>query len=218
MEIPFEPAALQYLIVIVAALAASIAVGLKRGWRGQLMAFVPILAVWGLLGMKKDTLVEAVNVAYRGLRFFLTCGTQTDAASCMQSYGVVEAALVDPSDPEQIRLLLLVVFVCAVALVFLLVLRFGRKPTSVFQRLLGAVLGVANGFTLSYLVLPLLSYRQEISLSVASASAEGQFSVGAPSLPASLSLPQVSLAAVILVVLVAFVIVAVRLMQQSSEA
>lgn len=213
MDLPFEPAVLQYLIVIVAALAASTAVGLKRGWRGQLMAFVPILAVWGLLGVEKDALVGGVNVAYKGLRFFLACGTQADAGSCIQSSGLAEAVLVDPTNPDQVRLLLLAVFVSAVVLAFLLVMRFGRRPTSVFQRLAGVVLGVANGFTLSYLVLPLLSYGQEISLPVASATGEGGLSVGAPSLPASLSLPGASLGAIMLVVFVVFVILAVRLMK-----
>lgn len=177
------------------------------------MAFVPVLAVWGLLGVEKDALVGSVNVAYKGLRFFLSCGTKGDTDSCVQSANLAQAVLVDPASPDQVRLLVLAVFVSAVVLVFLLVMRFGRQPTSVFQRLLGVVLGVANGFTLSYLVLPLLPYGQEISLPVAVATAEGELSVGAQSLPASLNLPGASLGAIMLVVFVVFVVLAVRLMK-----
>lgn len=213
MHLPFEPAVVQYLIVIVAALAVSAAVGVKRGWRGQLLAFAPIVAVWGLLGVEKDALVRSVNVVYRGLRFFLACGTQADTGSCVQSADLAQAVLVDPANPEHVRLLLLAVFVSAVALVFLLVMRFGRRPTSVFHRLLGVVLGVANGFTLSYLVLPLLPYGQKISLPVASATADGELSVGAPSLPGSVTLPGASLGVIVLVAFVVFVVLAVRLMK-----
>ncbi|HEM60828.1 MAG TPA: hypothetical protein ENO24_00915 [Chloroflexi bacterium] len=213
MKLPFEPAFLQYLIVIVTALAASTAVGLKRGWRGELMAFVPIVAIWALLGATKERLVGSMNVAYRSLRFFLACGSQANTGSCVQSSGLANAMLVDPSNPEQVRLLVLAVFICAVALIFVLVFRFGRRPSSIWQRLLGALLGVANGFTLSYLMLPLLSYREQITLPVASASAEGDLSLIGPSLPSSLSVPSVTVGAVFLVLFVPFVIVAVRLMR-----
>lgn len=216
MKLPFEPAVIQYLIVIVAALAGSIAVGLKRGWRGQLMAFVPILVIWALLGATTDGLVASINMAYRGLRFFLACGSQADTSSCVESSGVAGAMLVDANNPEQVRLLLLLIFVCAVSLIFLMVTRFGRRPTSVVQRLLGVVLGVANGFTLSYLVLPLLSYRQEITFAAASASAQEDLSLVAPNLPSSLGMPSMAAGAVFLVLFVAFVIVAVRLMKPTE--
>jgi hypothetical protein len=216
MKLPFEPAIIQYLIVIVAALAVSIAVGLKRGWRGQVMAFVPIVVVWALLGVNKDGLVGSVNAGYRGLRVFLACGSQSDSQSCLESAGVAGAALVDPGNPEQVRLLLLLFFVCTVALVFLFVTRFGRRPTSLVQRLLGAVLGVANGFTLSYLVLPFLPYRQEIILPTSSASAAEDLSPVAPNLPSSLGVPSVTAGVVFVVLFVAFVILAVRLMRPTE--
>lgn len=212
MSFDFKPAILQYLIVMGTALCASTAVGLKRGWRGQLMAFVPIVAIWGLLGVKRDALINLVNVAYRGVLFFTFCGGATDSAACLDSSGVATALLVDPGNEGQTRLLLLVVFVSAVALVFALVMRLGRKPTSFLQRLTGAALGVANGFTLSYLLLPLLPYRQQIDLPMAKAATED----GLPSVAASISMPQVSIAALVLVVFVVFVILAVRLMRPTE--
>ena len=216
MNLPFEPAVIQYLIVIATALVASTAVGLKRGWRGQLLAFIPTLAIWGLLSFRKETLINAVNVAYKGLLLFTVCGGQSDTATCLESSGVGEAVLVNPGNPDQVRHLLLLVFVTAVALVFTCVLRFGRRPTSLLQRLIGTLLGVANGFTLSYLVLPMLPYRQQIAVPVASMAAEEEMPGVVTGLPASLSVPQVSLAAVVLVVFVAFVIVAVRLMKPTE--
>lgn len=211
MRLPFEPAVLQYLIVIITALVASTAVGLKRGWRGQLMVFVPILAIWGLLGVRKEALVASVNTAYRGLLFFTACGTQTDTGSCLESSGVAAAMLVDPGNADQTHLLLLVVFVATIVLAFVLVMRLGRPPTSLLQRLMGAVLGVANGFTLSYLLLPMLPYRQQIDLPFASAAAEEELPNIAQGLPISFNVPQVSVAAVVLVSFVVFVILAVRL-------
>ncbi len=212
MSLSFEPAVLQYLIVIATSLTASTAVGLKRGWKGQLMAFVPIVVLWGLLGVKKESLISAVNATYKGLLFFTSCGSQADTGACLQSSGIAEAMLVDPGNADQSRLLLLLVFVSAVVLVFALVVRLSRPPTSLIQRLMGAVLGVANGFTLSYLLLPLLPYRQQIDLPVASAAGQELPNI-AQGLPGSLSLPPVSVAVVVLVLFVLFVIVAVRLMR-----
>jgi hypothetical protein len=212
MSLSFEPAVLQYLIVIATSLTASTAVGLKRGWKGQLMAFVPIVVLWGLLGVKKESVISAVNSTYKGLLFFTSCGSQADTGACLQSSGIAEAMLVDPGNADQSRLLLLLVFVSAVVLVFALVVRLSRPPTSLIQRLMGAVLGVANGFTLSYLLLPLLPYRQQINLPVASAAGQELPNI-AQGLPGSLSLPPVSVAVVVLVLFVLFVIVAVRLMR-----
>jgi len=216
MDLAFEPAMLQFLIVVGTALSVSTVVGLKRGWRGQLMAFVPIVAVWALLGAKGDSLISTVNVTYRGTLFFISCGSATDTASCLESRGVADAVLVDPSNAGQTQLLLLVAFVSAVALVFLAVMRFGRRPSSVLQRITGAALGVANGFTLSYLLLPLLPYRQEIDLPKATAAAEEGLPNMAQGLPASINMPHVSIAALVLVIFVVFVILAVRLMRPTE--
>ena len=216
MSLSFEPAVVQYLIVIATSLIASTAVGLKRGWRGQLMAFVPIVALWMILGARKESLISAVNATYKGLLFFASCGSQTDTEACLQSSGVTNAVLVDPGNSDQVRLLLLLVFVSAVVLILALVVRLGRRPTSMLQRLIGAALGVANGFTLSYLLLPLLPYRQEIDLPVASATEEGLPNI-AQGLPGSLPFPRVSAAVVVLALFVIFVLVAVRLMRRPAE-
>ena len=213
MNLPFEPAVLQYLIVIATALTASTMIGLKRGWRGQLMAFIPIVSIWGVLQVKMEALVSTVNSTYKGLLFFASCGSQADTSACLESSGVAHAMLVDPASADQSRLLLLLFFVSTVALVFILVMRFGRPPASLVQRLMGALLGVANGFTLSYLVLPLLSYGQRINLPVASAAAEEELPNIASSLPSFFGTPQVSVAVVVLVLIVLFVFVAVRLMR-----
>jgi hypothetical protein len=216
MNLDFEPATLQFLIVVGTALSVSTAVGLKRGWRGQLMAFLPIAAVWALLGAKRDTLFSTVNATYRGMLYFVSCGSATDTASCLESHAIVDAVLVDPSNAGQTQLLLLVAFVSAVALVFLAVMRFGRRPSSVFQRITGAALGVANGFTLSYLLLPLLPYQQEIDLPIATAAAENGLPSMAQGLPASINMPHVSIAALVLGIFVVFVILAVRLMRPTQ--
>jgi hypothetical protein len=216
MSLHFEPTTLQFLIVVVTALSASTAVGLKRGWRGQLLAFVPIVAVWALLGAKGDSLIGAVNATYRGILYFISCGSASDTASCLESRGLADAVLVDPGNAVQTQVLLLVAFVSAVALTFLAVMRFGRKPTSFLQRITGAALGVANGFTLSYLLLPLLPYRQEIDLPVAAAATDEGLPNVAQALPASISMPHVSIAAMVLVVFVLFVILAVRLMRPTE--
>jgi hypothetical protein len=216
MNLDFEPAMLQYLIVIGTALSVSTIVGLKRGWRGQLLAFVPIVVVWALLGAKEDTLVTTVNASYRGTLFFISCGSATDSASCMETHGITDVVLVDPSDAGQTQLLQLVAFVSAVAIAFLAVMRLGGRPSSILQRIMGAALGVANGFTLSYLVLPLLPYRQEIDLPIATAAADEGLPNVAQGLPTSINMPQVSIAALVLVIFVVFVILAVRLMRPTE--
>jgi len=216
MEIRLEPAVLQFLIVLVAAVAASTAVGFKRGWRGQLVAFVPIVAAWVLLGARGEALVNLVNTTYKGILFFTSCSGEADAVVCAESSGVTTVALVDPSSPDQTRLLFLTVFVMTVLLAFLLVVRFGKKPPSVLRKLMGAILGVANGFTLSYLVLPLLPYRQQIPLGVGAATAEENLPGIAPGFSGSIAVPHVSVAAAVLILFVGFVIVAVRLIRPTE--
>lgn len=216
MSMHFEPAMVQFLIVLVAALTASTALGVKRGWKGQLMAFVPIVSTWALLRAKGDALVGLVNAAYRGLRFVTSCSGEADSAACAQGADVTTVVLVDPSSPEQAHLLLLTIFVLTVLVAFLFVMRFGRKPASVVQRLMGAVIGIANGFTLSYLLLPMLPYRQQIPLPVATSAAGSDVPGVVQSFSGSLSVPHVSTAAVLLTFLVAFVGVAVRLMRPTE--
>ncbi len=208
-----EPALLQFLIVVVAALTASTALGLKRGWRGQLMAFVPIVSIWALLSAKGNALVGLVNVAYKGFQFFTSCSGEAGSAACAQAAEVTTAVLVDPSSPDQARPLFLTVFVLTVVVAFVFVVRFGRKPASILQRLMGAVIGIANGFTLSYLLLPMLPYRQQIPLPVAASAAEGELQGAGQSLPGSLSVPPVGAGVVLVAFLIAFVILAVRLIR-----
>lgn len=216
MEIHLEPTLLQFLIVLVAAVAASTVVGFRRGWRGQLVAFVPIVATWAVLGAKGEALVNLANTTYKGVLFFTSCSGDTDAVVCAESSGVTTAALVDPSSPDQTRLLFLVVFVMTVLLTFLSVIRFGREPGSVLQKLMGAILGVANGFTLSYLLLPLLPYRQQIPLDLGAATAGENLSGIAPGFLGSISVPNVSVGAGALILFVGFVIVAVRLIRPTG--
>lgn len=208
-----EPAFLQFLIVVVAALTASIALGLKRGWRGQLMAFVPIVSAWVLLNAKGDALVGLVNVAYRGLQFFTSCSGDAGSAACAQASEVGTAVLVDPGSPDQARPLFLAVFVLTVVVAFVFVLRFGRKPASILQRLMGAVIGIADGFTLSYLLLPMLPYRQQIPLPVAASAVEGDLQGAGQGLSGSLAVPPVGAGVILVAFLVAFVILAVRLIR-----
>jgi hypothetical protein len=213
---PFQPAVLQFLIVVVAALTASTALGLKRGWKGQLMAFVPIVSTWALLRAEGDALVGLVNAAYRGLRFVTSCSGEADSAACAQRVDATMALLVDPSSPDQAHLVFLTIFVLTTVAAFLFVMRFGRPPASVVQRLMGAAIGIANGFTLSYLLLPMLPYRQQIPLPVATSAAGSEVPGVAQSFSGSLSLPHVSTSVVLLTFLVAFVSVAVRLMRPTE--
>ena len=104
------------------------------------MAFIPIVSIWGVLQVQTEALIATVNSTYKGLLFFVTCGSQADTSACLESSGVAHAMLVDPASADQSRLLLLLFFVSTVALVFALVMRFGRPPGSLVQRILGALL------------------------------------------------------------------------------
>ena len=162
------------------------------------------------------TWLKAHAFIFMFLLLFTSCGSAADTAACLDSSGVAAALLVDPGNEGHTRLLVLVAFVSAVVLVFTLVMRLGKRPTSFLQRLTGAALGVANGFTLSYLLLPLLPYRQQIDLPMATAATEEGLPNLARGLPASIGMPQVSIAALVLVVFVVFVILAVRLMRPTE--
>jgi membrane-associated HD superfamily phosphohydrolase len=216
MHIRLEVGLVQYLIVLITILTISFAIGLKRGWRGQVMAFVPIAGMWVLLSTKGDVLVGLANTMYRGLLFLTSCATDSDTGACMESMGLLQAVLIHPESPGEVRLLFLVTLVATALLSFLLVLRFGKAPHSMLQRLMGAVLGVANGFTLSYLLLPFLPYREQIPFAAAQSAVQTDVPRVVESFPQLALVPNLDASVVVVIVLAVFVIIAVRLIRPTS--
>lgn len=180
------------------------------------MAFVPILAIWGMLSLKGEALVHLVNATYRGLLFFAWCAAETDSVACLESTGALQAVLVHPERPEEIGFLSLIVLLITALLSFLLVWRFGKRPTSILQRLMGAILGVANGFTLSYILLPFLPYREQIPLASVQSSLEEELPSVVGSLTGSAIGPNLSISVILLIALIVFVIVAVRFIRPTE--
>lgn len=207
---------MQYLVVLVATLTIFALVGLKRGWLGQVLTFVPILSLWGVFNLKGDALISLVNATYRGIRFFALCGTEEDTAACLQASGVMQAVLVNPDSPGQRRLLFLVASAVTILVAFTLVARFGKPPHSILQRLAGAVIGVANGFILSYLVLPLAPLQEQTAIPLAATMVreDSAHTVG-PASPLT-AVFQAAGPFLLVILIVLFVVVAVRFIRPTG--
>jgi len=217
MDIHLDASVIQDFVVLIAVLTTSAALGVKRGWRGQLVAFVPILAMWLLFSAMEDTLIKLLNGVYRGFLFSSSsCAVEADSLACLESTDVTLALLVNPDSPNETRLFFLSILVLTVVLAYLFVWRFGRVPSSLRQKLMGGIIGIANGFTLSYLLLPLWPYRQETSLPLAEAMVQEDFPQIAEGLRQFAIWPHFSAPVVVLIGIVVFVIVAVRFIRPTK--
>ncbi len=209
MDIQLDASIIQNLVILIAVLVVFAVVGLKRGWIGQLVILALIISIWGVFKIAGDLLVKLANNLYKGVFFLVLCGTEEDPFACLETSGIMQKILIDPQDPEQVRLLFLIIFVFTLLLAYLLLARFGKAPSSIVQKLTGALMGVANGLVLSYLLLPFTPEQLPLVPLPAAEVEEGLPEI-VELMPRLTTACQVSVPFVVLILFVLFVIVAVR--------
>ncbi len=209
MDIQLDTSIIQNLVILIAVLVVFAIVGLKRGWIGQLVILALIISLWSVFKIAGDLLVKLANNLYKGVFFLVLCGTEEDPFACLETSGIMQKILIDPQDPEQARLLFLIIFVFTLLLSYLLLARFGKAPISIVQKLIGAFMGLVNGLLLSYLLLPFTPEQLPL-VPLSEAEVEEGFPEIAQLMPRFTAACQVSVPLIVLVLFVLFVIVAVR--------
>jgi len=208
---------MQYIVVVIAILVIFATIGLKRGWKAQLVNFALVLALWSLASVKGDMLIRLANMMYRGLTFFARCGAEEDPVACLEAAALMQTLLVNPENPNHARLFFLIVLAGSLLLSSLVVVRLGKAPLSAPQKLMGTVMGLANGFMLSYFLLLIAPYRQQIPLPIAEAVG-GEYLLHRPEGNPGLNpIFQGGLPLTLLIVLVLFVVLAVRFIRPTKE-
>jgi len=213
MESHFEPGITQYFAAFLVIVVILGIVGFKRGRGGQLVISLTIISLQALVRLEADMLISFVNLIYRSVLLVASCGMAEDSGPCVQASHMMRWTIVNPDDPGQTRLFLLATFTFALLLTLLLVIRLGNPPRSAVHRVLGAALGVANGFILSYLLLPLALQREQTPLPVGETVAGQAFAPGVELGPGFNAVFQTSRPFILLMVIVLFVILAVRFVQ-----
>jgi hypothetical protein len=212
MDIDLGLSSVQDLVVPIAILGFFAFVGLKRGWKGQLVATSALVVLGGAFRVAGSALVQSANTLYRSLLTLAFCGQQTDPLVCPRAADLARATLVDPNSPDQTRTFLLASVGLTCLAAYIVILRFGKAPSSVLHRLLGALTGVVNGFLAAYLVLPLVLQSNPVLLASSEAAEESSARI-AQHAPAFAEALQQRASLIFLAFLVLFVVVAVRVMR-----
>ncbi len=208
---------MQYVVVVIAILLIFATIGLKRGWKAQLVNSALVLALWSLASVRGDLLMRLLNMMYRGLLFFAWCGAEEDPVACLEASSLMQTLLVNPENPNHARLFLLIVLTSSLLLSSLAVVRLGKAPPSATQKLMGTIMGLANGFMLSYFLLIIVPYGQETPLSIADAVG-GEYLLHTSEGGSGLNpIFHGGLPLTVLIVVVFFVILAVRFIRPTKE-
>lgn len=209
MDLPLEANAIQSLAVLITVLMTFAIAGLKRGWIGQAVTLTLIISLWSVFSLTGDILIKFANNIHKGVFFLALCGMEEDPFACVETSGIMQKTLIDPQEPAQVRLFFLVIFVCALAVAYLLVVRFGKLPRSIWQKLIGTLMGVVNGFILSYLLLPFTGEQLPLLPPLEAETAEG-FPEVARLIPGFTTVCHVGVPFIVVILFVLFVIAAVR--------
>jgi hypothetical protein len=213
MNTPLDATIIQSLVVLIAILIVFAIIGLRTGWRGQVVILGLIISLWGLFSIAGDLLVKLANNAYMGFLFLVQCAIMEDPFTCLESSGIMQKILVTPQDAEQVRLLFLSIFVFTLLPAYLLVVRFGKAPRSILQKLIGLVTGIVSGLILSYLLIPFTPTQIPL---LPGDGLEEDLPQIAEYVPELSTVCQVSVPFIVLVLFVLFVLVAVRFIRPTK--
>lgn len=216
MSIGLELSVMQNLLALLGVLIVFAVIGLKRGWKGQLITSGLMVLLWAGFDVGGDVLIRLSNNTYRSVLFFALCGTQEDPSACPRSPEIAQAVLVDPNNWDQKHLFFLIALAFISLLAYVLVLRFTKAPPSILHKLAGVITGVVNGFLVGYLLLPLALQRGQLLTASAQAIAEESSPQVAQLVPEITTTFQTRASLIFLVLFVLYVVIAVRLIRRTK--
>ncbi len=142
---------LTYVVAVVIVVFG--AIGFQRGWLREVGTLASLLLAWFILIALGDTLVGLVNRLQLMVEFTLRGGFDASAPGALLQE-IRHHPLLDSRHPDGF---LGVLFVVLAALAYLGALRFAPAAASASARILGALIGLVNGYLVTYLCLRYLA-------------------------------------------------------------
>jgi hypothetical protein len=151
-----------YTYVVVLAIVAFAILGVLRGWLREIAALGGLLLAWLAVLAAGGALVAGMNHLWLMVSFTLAGGfDSTSPGTVLDS--LRRAPLVDPRHPDVV---LGVAFIGLAAVAFVAASRYAPPATAISARALGLLVGIANGYLLSYLCLRFLAPAARVGLSL----------------------------------------------------
>jgi hypothetical protein len=152
---------LTYLVVAI--LVGFGALGFWRGWLREVTTLAGLLVAWMAVVAIGDALIAVANRVSLIVRFTLRGGFDLAAPD-----GLLQALRQSPAvDPRRPETFLGLLFAALALLAYLAATRFAPPPRSVAGRALGVLVGLANGYLVSYLGLRYFVPAAHLSLPIA---------------------------------------------------
>jgi hypothetical protein len=139
--------------VVIAAVLLFGLLGFKRGWLREVPTLAGLLIAWLILLVAASPLIDLVNRADLMLRFTLQGGFDSASPGTLLQE-LRHSPLVDPRHSGEF---LGVLFGVLAVVAFVAASRFGPAPAGAAARGLGVLVGIANGYLVSYLGLRYLA-------------------------------------------------------------
>jgi hypothetical protein len=148
---------------LIGVLVVFAALGAWRGWLREVATLAGLLVAWLILILVGDRVVGAANQLVLMLRFTLAGGFDRVSADPLLRQLRLRPAI-DPAHPD---LFLAVLFGVLAIGVYVGVNRLVAGPTAQVGRALGAMIGVANGYLIAFLLLRYLAPAARLRLPLA---------------------------------------------------
>ena len=153
---------MSYTYLVVGALVACGLVGYQRGWLREVATLGGLLLAWVATLFLGDWAIALVNRLQLIVAFVVRNGFDaTSPALVIQE--IRRHPLVDPGHPD---LFLGSFFGALVLLAYVLASRFVRAESTTSARALGVLVGLVNGYVLSYLALRFLAPAARVGLTL----------------------------------------------------
>ncbi len=183
-----------YTYIVVAAIVLFAIVGFMRGWLREIATLAGLLGSWLAVLALGGAFVGFVNRVYLIARFIIAGGFDSSSPGIILD-SLRREPLLDPRHPDIVLGLLFVVFAVAS---FAISTRFAPAASAASARALGLLVGVANGYLVSYLALRFLVPAARVGLAVPLNPGDAVDSLGR-------SLPTLLLAGVVVAIAIALV-------------
>lgn len=137
------------LYVVAIILAGFVALGFWRGWLREASALAGLLVIWSLLLVVGQALIGSVNRLFLILAFTVRGGFDSPSPGAVIEE-LRRAPLVDSRHSDVVNAVL---FVVLVGVIYVASQRFVAPVSTLGGRLLGGLVGLAEGYLLVYLAL-----------------------------------------------------------------
>lgn len=136
-----------YVVAIVVLVFTGL--GFWRGWLREAATLAGLLLSWSLVIFLGHALIDFLNRLYLIVAFIVQDGFDARSPGAL----IEEMRRSPPLDPRHPEVVFALLFVALLGLTYLGTVRYVARANSLRGRVLGALVGIANGYLVVYLVL-----------------------------------------------------------------